>query len=253
MEDKLFVFDVGGTIRDDSYACYMGYKIGFDKADVAYPFDIENVWRLRGIGKYNRSSNCVRAMIAFMKSGETPVSALAKDDPEKYIDDLVAAKLSSEDDLKAKEIISNRKDYMDTDEAIASMKLYPRVNEALSIMKESGHTLAILSNIGSAEGIKKSIKGLDASVFALILSASEVTKKKPSGEGILKVSQALGFSSDNVYYVGDTQVDVLASREAGCKAVSVLTGMGTRRILEMSHPDFIFDDLYAISKFFQKR
>ncbi|MDE1856790.1 MAG: HAD family hydrolase [Candidatus Micrarchaeota archaeon] len=253
MGDKLFVFDVGGTIRDDSYACYMGYKLGFDKAGVAYPFDIENVWRLRGIGKYNRSSNCVRAIIAFMKAGEKPLSALEKDDPEKYIDDLVAARLSPDDETKANEIISNRKDFMDTDEAIASMKLYPRVNEALAGMKKSGHALAILSNIGSAEGIKKSIRGLDASVFSLILSASEVTKKKPSGEGILKVSQTLGFSSDKVYYVGDTQVDVLASREAGCKAVSVLTGMGTRRILEMSRPDFIFDDIYAISKFFQSR
>ena len=66
----------------------------------------------------------------------------------------------------------------------------------------------------------------------------------------MKVSSMLGFDINNVYYVGDTPVDIYASRDAGCKAISVLSGMGMRRILMKASPDFIFDDVYAMSKYF---
>ncbi|HVC57925.1 MAG TPA: HAD family hydrolase [Candidatus Acidoferrales bacterium] len=250
MENKLFVFDVGGTLRDDYQACYNGYKIGFETAKVEYPFNPEDVWHLRSIGKYNRTFNCVNALLATLKSGDEIKVILGSDNPEKYLDALIKRELDTNDEKTTEDIIRYRSDFMDSDEAINSMNLYPNVNEALSNLKKDGYTLAIFSNIGASGAIKESLKNLDVVLFSAILSAKEVMNKKPSGEGILKVSNMLGFDIGNVYYVGDTQVDIYASRDAGCKAISVLTGMGTRKILDAAHPDFIFDDVYALSNFF---
>ena len=252
MVKKLFIFDVGGTLRDDSYACYEGYRLGFERARVTSRFTLEEVWRLRGIGKYNRSTNCIKALLAFAKSKKRIGGALASDDPERYIDGILDEVLDDQDELLAKTILAARGDFMDSDQAIGTMKLYPMVNEALENLVEAGHALAVLSNISDLDALKKSLGDLDVSVFSAMLSAGQVKEKKPSGAGILAVSEDLGFDMGNVYYVGDTQVDVSASRNAGCRAISVLTGMGTRRILELSRPDLIFDDVYSMSIFFQK-
>ena len=47
--------------------------------------------------------------------------------------------------------------------------------------------------------------------------------------------------------VGDTEVDVLEGRNAGCgKVISITTGAYTKEQLEKYHPDFIIDSLSEV-------
>lgn len=62
--------------------------------------------------------------------------------------------------------------------------------------------------------------------FRVVVTANDVTHRKPHPEGLEKAAAALGVAPGRVAYVGDTVPDVRAARSAGMTAVGVLTGAG---------------------------
>lgn len=66
---------------------------------------------------------------------------------------------------------------------------------------------------------------------------ADVSRRKPDPEGILKCLAELGVAPDAAIYVGDTPVDIQASRAAGVRAVCVLTGAGDSALLSSHWPD----------------
>jgi phosphoglycolate phosphatase-like HAD superfamily hydrolase len=73
--------------------------------------------------------------------------------------------------------------------------------------------------------------------FEAIVLAGDVSKRKPDPEGILKCLRTLGVAPDAAVYVGDTPLDIQASRAAGTRAVGVLTGAADSATLSMHGPD----------------
>ena len=73
--------------------------------------------------------------------------------------------------------------------------------------------------------------------FDSIVLGADVSRRKPDPEGILKCLKDLGVAPDAAVYVGDTPVDIQASRAAGVCAVGVLTGAGNSAMLSMHWPD----------------
>jgi phosphoglycolate phosphatase len=53
---------------------------------------------------------------------------------------------------------------------------------------------------------------------------------------------------DRCLVVGDTASDILSARRAGTRAVGVLCGFGTRRMLEEAEADLIFDSTAALAE-----
>lgn len=68
--------------------------------------------------------------------------------------------------------------------------------------------------------------------FALVLGGDSVARKKPAPDPILQAARELGFEPASCAFVGDTEVDVRAGREAGAVTVGVTWGYGTRARLE---------------------
>ncbi len=52
---------------------------------------------------------------------------------------------------------------------------------------------------------------------------------------------------ENVYVIGDTLADIDCARALGAVAVAVLTGSGTREELEAAAPDYLLEDMTALS------
>ena len=50
-----------------------------------------------------------------------------------------------------------------------------------------------------------------------------------------------GLDPQNLYYVGDTSVDVESARHAGAKVVAVSWGLNTSEALACCHPDHLVD------------
>ena len=74
-------------------------------------------------------------------------------------------------------------------------------------------------------------------------------KPKP---GMLKqAAQEFKFNLKKVYFIGDTIIDVLTARAAGCKSILVLTGkekLANQKDWE-AKPDFVFKDLLEAANF----
>ena len=73
--------------------------------------------------------------------------------------------------------------------------------------------------------------------FDSIVLGADVTRRKPDPEGIVKCLKELDVAPAAAIYVGDTPVDILASRAAGVRAVAVLSGAGDSAMLSTHGPD----------------
>ncbi len=73
--------------------------------------------------------------------------------------------------------------------------------------------------------------------FDAVVLGADVSRRKPDPEGLVKCLRELGVEADRAVYVGDTPVDIQASRAAGVRAVAVLTGAGDSAMMSAQEPD----------------
>jgi phosphoglycolate phosphatase-like HAD superfamily hydrolase len=78
------------------------------------------------------------------------------------------------------------------------------------------------------------------------ISSSEVNMGRPAPHMIYDLMDRNNiFRPEQVIKIGDTSIDVLEGKNAGCKTVGVLTG-DNREKLEKNKPDFIVDNIIDI-------
>ncbi|MCX7748058.1 MAG: HAD-IA family hydrolase [Clostridia bacterium] len=77
--------------------------------------------------------------------------------------------------------------------------------------------------------------------FDIILAGEDTKKPKPDPEGINLALHKLGIETQNAAYVGDFEVDILASREAGVVSVLALWSPNSSKELIQKGPDYYFD------------
>ncbi len=251
MAKGLIIFDVGGVFRDSSRALDEGYRRGYEKAGLPYNFSSEDTWHLRGLGKYNSGASCINALVALTVAKKSLGEILSHDDPESTLDDIVSENMGEREAMLSKTIIETYKSYFKSEEAGSLVKIFPDASRILSGLRDKGYALAIFTNSAKAT-IKRDLADVGIEKFSLILSEEDVKQKKPSGEGILKAMKELNFSPEHTYYVGDAVSDIMAAKDAGCKSIAVLWGMGTRRILEKAKPDYIFNDIKEMAGYFMR-
>lgn len=242
----LIIFDVGGVFRDSSLAMNEGFRRGFESAGSSYPFKPHEVWHLRGIGKYNSSFECAKALFAIQKSGKVLEEFMNTPDAETVLDGLVLENISPEEMAIVEKIKKIYKDYFKSPEAKNLVVMFDFCEEALEQLSKK-YLLAIFSN-SSRHTLERDL-GKFAHFFSVVLGEESVTKPKPSGEGILKVMKLSGyFDKSRVFYVGDSIVDIIAAKDAGVKSVAVLSGMSLKKDLEKAKPDYLFENILEMAE-----
>jgi len=79
------------------------------------------------------------------------------------------------------------------------------------------------------------------------ISSSEVNMGRPSPHMIYDLMDRNNIiRPEQVIKIGDTRVDILEGKNAGCRTVGVLTGADNREKLEKNKPDFIVDNIVDI-------
>lgn len=114
------------------------------------------------------------------------------------------------------------------------------IYELVTYVKESNFKIGLFTGRGlrvSRIIIEK--LGL-SNLFDFILSGDDTTKPKPDPEGILKVLDKLDVSPKESIYVGDFDVDVLASKTAGVLSVLALWSSTSSEELVELNPDKYF-------------
>ncbi|MBI2960820.1 MAG: HAD family hydrolase [Betaproteobacteria bacterium] len=143
-------------------------------------------------------------------------------------------------------------DAPDREALIKSMSAHAQ-REWPRVLREHGRTFAglaqtldALKRLGIALGI---VSGARPEVLELlredgilerfdtVILGTDVAKRKPDPEGILECLRRLAIAPEEAIYVGDTAVDIQASRAAGVRAVGVLTGAADSATLSAHWPD----------------
>jgi len=244
----LVIFDVGGVLRDSSLVLWEGYKRGFEVLGLKFGFTERQVWKLRGVGKYNNGIHGAKALFAISKTSKKIDEMLRAKDSEELIDKVVEENVSYEDLVKVETIGRIYREFFNSDGAADKIRIFPDAKSSVEKLRKSGYELAIFSN-ASKSTIKRDIAALGLDNFAEILAEDDIIKKKPSGEGIIKIIYRLNSQLETTYYVGDAPTDIMAAKDAKCKSIALLTGMGGRKNLEAEKPDLIFDDLTSMTNY----
>jgi len=84
--------------------------------------------------------------------------------------------------------------------------------------------------------------------FEAVLARNEVARAKPHPDGIHAVCQKMGITPAQAFYAGDSAIDAIAAKHAGCKTALVLSGFGTRKILSKEKPDSICKSLLDFAR-----
>lgn len=152
------------------------------------------------------------------------------------------------------------------------MELIPGAAEAIKKIKASGYELIVVTNqSGIARGIIKPevlpqlhrrLNELLEEAGAPVIDYYSICPhhpddrcdcRKPGQRLIQQATEKFGLDISECFFIGDSHVDVLCGKRAGCKTVLVRTGKGTEieeklstdADLKKEPPDFVANDLLA--------
>ncbi len=245
---KLFVFDVGGVLRDSSEALQESYKKAFESVGLDFPFKAEDTWHIRGLEKYNSSKKCLTALLAIYRSGSNLTAILNEKNPEEKIERLIEENISESDNDIIENLLKAYQETFYSQEISKMVKVYPDAKESLELLKSKGYYLAVFTNT-KRNSIERDLSEF-LTLFSLVICEEDVKNKKPSGEGIIKIYKELNISPKQTIYVGDAVSDISAARDAGCKSAAILTGMAKKEWLKSAN--FIFNNLKGLAEYFCK-
>ncbi|MEO8223559.1 MAG: HAD-IA family hydrolase [Gammaproteobacteria bacterium] len=125
---------------------------------------------------------------------------------------------------------------------LESVMLYPGIGATLARLKAAGVRLGICT-ASRGESFRPLEEAGLLDYFEEIVTAEDVTRRKPDPEGILLCMARMGLRAGETIYIGDTVADIRASRAAGLYAVGVLTGAGSSSLLSEAGAHRILPDL----------
>ncbi len=130
--------------------------------------------------------------------------------------------------------------------------LYPGIKEILEFLKQKGIILSIFTGKGK-QAATITLKELNIyDYFDLIVTGDDVKEHKPSAEGINLFLQKFNLDKDEVIMVGDSIVDVKASRGSGIKIASVLWDSLSKEKVLNANSDYYFQSVKELKDFFIK-
>ncbi len=87
--------------------------------------------------------------------------------------------------------------------------------------------------------------------FDMVITADDVRKTKPDPEGIFAILSAIGEDHEDAFMIGDTEMDILAARNAGIKSIAVTWGNRDEDFLRKYNPDYLVKSPAELLKLLQ--
>lgn len=144
---------------------------------------------------------------------------------------------------------------------VVKTRLYAGIRELLRVLKEKNKKVAMLTNkpAAIAERILERLNVREYFDFVIGPESEwkngEKIKMKPSPDGLRLVLSKINekenavFTAKNMIMIGDSAVDIIAGKEAGCKTVGLRGGIGNTEKLLEQNPDLCFSVASEIEKF----
>ncbi len=115
---------------------------------------------------------------------------------------------------------------------------YSGVMQMLSDVKSLGYKVAVVSNKPDVF-TKELVKELFGEYISLAIGRSDDLPRKPAPDMVLHAIKLLGSDADTTVYVGDSEVDVITSKNAGLPCVGCLWGFRDEEILRREGAEYL--------------
>lgn len=123
----------------------------------------------------------------------------------------------------------------------AMAKTCDGIEEILGYLKQKERLITLFTGKGTST-TKITLEELGLTkYFDYVITGNDVTKFKPSGEGILKILERFALKPSEAVMIGDTTSDVYAARDAGVAVASVLWESYSVDSVVTLKPDFVFN------------
>lgn len=109
---------------------------------------------------------------------------------------------------------------------------YEGIEELLKELRKRQVKLAVLSNKPHRQTVKVVETIFGKGTFDVVWGQQGGIQRKPSPEGIYAILKELGVERDECIYVGDSEVDIAAGKNAMMRTVSVAWGFRTEEELK---------------------
>lgn len=119
---------------------------------------------------------------------------------------------------------------------IDNTKPYPNIIKVLTILKEKGVKMAVVTN-KMTELSNIILNDLNMSKFFDAVSGGDLFLKKPNPELIIKTADKL--NSESYVMIGDSENDIIAGKIAEFQTAAALWGLRPPALLKSLHPDYI--------------
>ncbi|MCT8823360.1 phosphoglycolate phosphatase [Glaesserella parasuis] len=127
-------------------------------------------------------------------------------------------------------------------------ELYPNVKETLETLKAQGYILAVVTN----KPTKHVLPVLQAfkidHLFSEALGGQSLPQIKPHPAPLYYLCGKFGLYPHEMLFVGDSKIDILAAKAAGCKSVGLTYGYNYNIPISESEPDYVCEDFDEILK-----
>ncbi len=107
---------------------------------------------------------------------------------------------------------------------------YSGIQELIQQLSRRGKKLGIVSNKPDRE-VKEMNEAFFGGMFGAALGEREGVRRKPAPDSLHEAMKELGSDPEHTLYVGDSEVDILTSANAGVDCLSVTWGFRTQEHL----------------------
>lgn len=227
---KGILLDMEGVIRDSKNAFHHAYEKALEAVGLKLNSYPAATWKLRGFAELNHQDVFLKALYAIAKNNEEITRILWKKYPVQYVKELMEKTPISKEDLEKMQEVYNK--------TLTDMNILRRTppvragKKGAKLLKNSGFKLGIVTN-AKREYSEIWMRHREVSdLFDVVVTSEDVSQPKPSPEMVLKACKKLGLKPSETYYLGDSEADIIAAKEAGCIPIGILSGSTERAKLK---------------------
>ncbi|WP_455463323.1 HAD family hydrolase [Candidatus Hodarchaeum mangrovi] len=81
-----------------------------------------------------------------------------------------------------------------------------------------------------------------ADLFHLVMTGNDVERSKPYPDALFQIISILNLNKEEVMFLGDSHLDIIAGKAAGIKTAAALWGSVESEKLLSSNPDYLFSN-----------
>jgi phosphoglycolate phosphatase len=118
---------------------------------------------------------------------------------------------------------------------------YPGIVETIGRLHQAGLKMAILSNKPQPFTLRFAEKFLPIDTFFPVYGQRPEVARKPDPAAALTIAAELGEKPGNMFFIGDTPIDIETGKRAGMKTVAVTWGFRPLEELASLSPDILIN------------